>query len=72
MRNFFATFLLLLTFSAFAQNEQLAANYFEKGDFEKALVSYEELLSKQPGNANYFQKQSNVTKNCRSLKKHKL
>ena len=56
MRNFFTTLLLLLTFSAFAQNEQLALNYFEKGDFEKALVSYEELLSKQPGNTNYFQK----------------
>jgi tetratricopeptide (TPR) repeat protein len=45
-----------VTFLAFAQNEQLAANYFEKGDFEKALVSYEELLSKQPGNSNYFQR----------------
>ena len=56
MRNFFATLLLLLTFSAFAQNEQLALNYFEKGDFEKALVSYEELFAKQPGNSNYFQK----------------
>ena len=39
-----------------AQNEQLAANYFEKGDFEKALVSYEELLSKQPGNSIFFQR----------------
>lgn len=56
MRNFLATFLIFLTFSAFGQNEQLAANYFEKGDFEKALVSYEELLAKQPGNSNYFQK----------------
>lgn len=56
MRNFLATCLLLLTFSVFAQNEQLAANYFERGDFEKALVSYEELLAKQPGNSNYFQK----------------
>jgi tetratricopeptide (TPR) repeat protein len=45
-----------VTFLVFAQNEQLAANYFEKGDFEKALVSYEELLSKQPGNSNYFQR----------------
>ena len=56
MRNFFATLLLVLTFSAFAQNEQLALNYFDKGDFEKAVISYEELLAKQPGNSNYFQK----------------
>ena len=56
MRNFLATFLVFLTFSVFAQNEQLAGNYFDRGDFEKALVSYEELLNKQPGNAVYFQR----------------
>jgi tetratricopeptide (TPR) repeat protein len=56
MRNFLATCLLLWTFSVFAQNEQLAANYFEKGDFEKALVSYEELFNKQPGNSVFFQR----------------
>lgn len=56
MRNFLTTCLLLLTFSVLSQNEQLAANYFERGDFEKALVSYEELLTKQPGNSVYFQR----------------
>jgi len=56
MKNFLTTCLLLLTFSVFAQNEQLAANYFEKGDFEKALVSYEELLNKKPGNSIFFQR----------------
>lgn len=56
MRNFLATCFLLLTFSVVAQNEQLAANYFERGDFEKALVSYEELLGKQQGNSVYFQR----------------
>jgi tetratricopeptide (TPR) repeat protein len=50
--------LLLLSFSLFvhAQNEQLALNYFDRGEFEKALVSYEELLKAQPNNFNYFQK----------------
>ena len=61
MKKFYKLFSLLLllymfSFSVFAQNEQLAANYFDRGDFEKALVSYEELLVKQPGNTNYFQK----------------
>jgi tetratricopeptide (TPR) repeat protein len=56
MRKFFALCFSLLTFLAYAQNEQLAANYFDRGDFEKALVSYEELLNKQPGNSNYFQR----------------
>ncbi|WP_396177968.1 tetratricopeptide repeat protein [Flavobacterium sp.] len=56
MKKILSALFLLLTFSVFAQNEQLAANYFEKGDFEKALVSYEELLAKQPGNSIYFQR----------------
>lgn len=56
MKRILAALLIILTFSAFAQNEQLAANYFEKGDFEKALVAYEELLSKQQGNSIYFQR----------------
>jgi tetratricopeptide (TPR) repeat protein len=55
MRNFFTLCFSLLTFLVLAQNEQLAANYFDKGDFEKALISYEELLNKQPGNYTYFQ-----------------
>jgi hypothetical protein len=35
-----------LSFSlfAFAQNEQLAQYYYDKGDFEKAKMGYEELL----------------------------
>jgi tetratricopeptide (TPR) repeat protein len=50
--------LLLFSFSliAHAQNEQLAQNYYDRGEFEKALVSYEELLKNQVGNYNYFLK----------------
>lgn len=50
--------ILILFFSlwANAQNEQLANNYFDRGDFEKALLSYEELLKNQNGNFNYFQR----------------
>jgi len=48
--------LLLLSLIAHSQNEQLANNYFDRGEFEKALVSYEELLKAQSGNSNYFQK----------------
>jgi len=56
MKHFFPYLLLLFTLAGFAQNEQLALNYFEKGDFEKALIAYEELLKNQPGNNLYFQK----------------
>ena len=49
---------LLFSISVFvhAQNEQLAQNFFDRGEFEKALVNYEDLLKSQPSNANYFQK----------------
>lgn len=56
MKKFLFLFCLFLSLSAAAQNEQLANNYFDRGEFEKALVSYEELLKAQPGNSNYFQK----------------
>ena len=38
---------IFLSFSLFAQNEQLAQDFFEKGDFEKALNSYEKLYKTQ-------------------------
>ena len=47
---------MLFSLITVAQNEQLAQNYFDKGDFEKAKISYEELLKMQPGNSFYFQK----------------
>jgi tetratricopeptide (TPR) repeat protein len=40
----------------FSQNEQLAQNYFDKGEFEKALISYQELIIAQPFNGYYFQR----------------
>ena len=50
-------FLFLCCFGiVFAQNEQLAQNYFDKGDFEKAKLSYEELFKNQPYSGLYFQR----------------
>ena len=56
MKHLFSYFLLFFSLIAFSQNEQLAQNYFEKGEFEKAIISYEELLKNQPSNSFYFQK----------------
>ena len=56
MKHLFLYIFLFITLAGFAQNEQLALNYFEKGDFEKALIAYEELLKNQPSNNIYFQK----------------
>ena len=54
MKKLFLYFTLLLSLFSFAQNEQLAQYYYEKGDFEKAKVSYEELLENVPQNTQYF------------------
>ncbi|MRX40768.1 tetratricopeptide repeat protein [Flavobacterium sp. LC2016-23] len=54
MKNIFIYILLLWSGFAFAQNEQLAQYYYDKGDFEKAKVSYEQLLNLAPSNTQYF------------------
>lgn len=56
MKKILLIIVLFLSLGAFAQNEQLANNYFDRGDFEKALLSYEELLKSNEGNPNYFQR----------------
>lgn len=56
MKKLFLHIALFFSLIVFSQNEQLAQNYFDKGDFEKAKISYEELLISQSGNGNYFQK----------------
>ena len=51
----FILFLFLICSSIVSsQNEQLAHNYYERGEFEKALLSYQELLKTQPSNGVYF------------------
>ena len=44
----------LCTFASFAQSEQVAKSYFDKGDFEKAIITYQKLYEKNKGNSNYF------------------
>lgn len=56
MIRWFSVFLFLVTFGSFAQNEQLALMYFNKGEFEKALLAYQELYKTQPSNNNFMLK----------------
>ncbi len=56
MKAFFVSLLFFASLSVFAQNEQLAQNYFDKGEFEKALISFQDLVKVQPGNPYYFQR----------------
>jgi len=54
MKHFFLYITLLFSLFSFAQNEQLAQYYYDKGDFEKAKLGYEELLLSVPQNMQYF------------------
>ena len=54
MRCFFLIIFSLCLSGLFAQNEQLARNFFDQGEYEKALNVYESLLKKNPGNSIYF------------------
>jgi len=47
-------FFLIGILGLSAQNEAIAQQYFEKGDFEKAIVYYQKLYDKNPNNRNYF------------------
>jgi len=39
---------------SFSQNEELAKDYFDRGEFQKALISYQKLYEEKRGNVNYF------------------
>ncbi len=56
MKKLFLHIALLYSLFCFSQNEQLAQYYYDKGDFEKAKISFEELLKSSPQNPQYFQK----------------
>lgn len=56
MNKIFAIVAFLWSLAVFSQNEQLANNYFERGEFEKALIIYEELDAKQPTNTYFVQR----------------
>ena len=56
MRSLLLFFTCLFSFWVSAQNDQLALDYFEKGEFEKAVTLYEEIHTKQPNNLFFFEK----------------
>ncbi len=56
MKKLFLHIALFFSLVCFSQNEQLAQYYYDKGDFEKAKISFEELLKSAPHSSQYFQK----------------
>lgn len=57
MNLYFSYILFLLTAVCFSQNDQLAQNYFDRGEFDKAILMYSDLVKTNPNNYNYFQKE---------------
>jgi tetratricopeptide (TPR) repeat protein len=54
MKKLFLHIALFFSLVCFSQNDQLAQYYYDKGDFEKAKISFEELLKTSPQNYQYF------------------
>lgn len=56
MKQLLCLIFLFIGWSSFSQSdeEQLAADYFIRGEFEKALISYQKLYDGQPSNYNYI------------------
>lgn len=44
----------LVSFGLFSQSDQLARNYLDQGEYEKALKTYQQLLKENPGNSTFF------------------
>lgn len=48
--------IFLCSLLTWGQNEQLAQNYFDKGEFDKAATLLDEIVKKQPNNTFFVQK----------------
>ncbi|GAB5401066.1 MAG: tetratricopeptide repeat protein [Aureisphaera sp.] len=55
MRIVLIALLFLFTHISFGQSQGLAKNYFEQGEYEKALSIFKKLVKQNPGNNSQFQ-----------------
>lgn len=54
MRRILVIVLFVFGWAAYSQSDALAKNYFEKGEFDKALPLYQQLHEKSPHRFDYF------------------
>lgn len=54
MRIILVAFIFLFSLGSYSQNDLLAKNYFEQGEYEKALVLYKRLVQQNRGNTRYI------------------
>ena len=53
MRNLLFLLVVVLSASAFAQSSALGKNYFERGDYEKALAIFKKLVRQNPNRTDF-------------------
>lgn len=51
---YFLLIFFFFGFSGYSQSEQLAKNYFDRGEFKKAENIYEKLFAREPNNSSFF------------------
>ncbi|MEZ4801315.1 MAG: tetratricopeptide repeat protein [Gelidibacter sp.] len=54
MKKFFLFIYMSCSGLLFSQSEQLSDDYFKRGEFDKALIGYNQLYQKNPSNINYL------------------
>ena len=54
MRSIFFTVFLLSSVAVISQSSILAENYFDQGEYEKAITIYEKLVNRNPGRLDYL------------------
>lgn len=54
MRKILFAIVMLMAMNGYSQNDLLAKNYFEQGEFEKAKAVYEKLYRQNPGRLDYL------------------
>lgn len=69
MTKLFTYLFFFISLIGFSQNEQLAQNYFDKGEFDKATSLYEEMEKKQPSNFYFTQKLVSCYQNLKQFDK---
>lgn len=69
MTKLFTYLFFFFSLIGFSQNEQLAQNYFDKGEFDKATSLYEEMEKKQPSNFYFTQKLVSCYQNLKQFDK---
>lgn len=56
MKHYIFFILFFIYANVYSQNEYLAQNYYDRGEFEKAIINYEELLKTSPNNFTFMNK----------------